>query len=169
MQNENMETPSGCLAVKPPCVDGSVVTIDGLQSNTLRNGDQGGVGKIVNKNGRAVVDLFPSWEKCRFARVNVTNLRPVVPISEPTLLGMRRFCDNVDCRRRLWARSWYACSNCKLVRYCSEDCQRVHWESTHKTECGTLLMERKHEHSKRKKSIENKHIHTQLFLRATLS
>ncbi|KAK3210460.1 hypothetical protein Dsin_015166 [Dipteronia sinensis] len=27
------------------------------------------------------------------------------------------------------------CSRCKSVRYCSEDCQKTHWQSGHKTEC----------------------------------
>ncbi|KAK2658447.1 hypothetical protein Ddye_004980 [Dipteronia dyeriana] len=27
------------------------------------------------------------------------------------------------------------CSRCKSVRYCSEDCQKTHWHSGHKTEC----------------------------------
>ena len=31
------------------------------------------------------------------------------------------------------------CSRCKLARYCSETCQKRHWETSHKTDCATFL------------------------------
>ena len=32
-----------------------------------------------------------------------------------------------------------ACSHCKLTTYCSNDCQRNHWQSGHKIECNAAV------------------------------
>ena len=33
------------------------------------------------------------------------------------------------------------CAGCKVVRYCSADCQRAHWKTTHKGDCKRLAAE----------------------------
>ena len=42
-------------------------------------------------------------------------------------------CGNEECRKK----SNYTCSRCKLVKYCSKECQVFHWDN-HKKECGKM-------------------------------
>ncbi|XP_077981902.1 uncharacterized protein LOC144436901 isoform X2 [Glandiceps talaboti] len=60
-----------------------------------------------------------------------------------TEFKMVTWCSYSECGRcqRDFLERFKVCSLCKLCRYCSEGCQRRHWESGHKQECfqiGTL-------------------------------
>ena len=35
------------------------------------------------------------------------------------------------------------CSSCHIARYCGKECQKQHWETTHKATCATLKLHRK--------------------------
>ena len=47
-------------------------------------------------------------------------------------------CSNTLCQKRETIKGEFLlCSRCKVVRYCSTDCQLVDWRLTHKSTCST--------------------------------
>ncbi|KAF7322252.1 MYND-type domain-containing protein [Mycena chlorophos] len=62
----------------------------------------------------------------------------------PSRPSLKKPCDNDKCRKRPdQAGSGYAgCSECKIARYCSRECQRSHWKA-HKNLCKVLTEDAK--------------------------
>ncbi|XP_071810474.1 uncharacterized protein [Asterias amurensis] len=56
-------------------------------------------------------------------------------------LKMIRWCSSPGCGRseEQSGQKFRLCSRCRLSRYCSEDCQRYHWNRGHKVECFPIL------------------------------
>ena len=48
-------------------------------------------------------------------------------------IEMKHSCSFPMCRKS----AHMGCSKCKKVRYCSKECQKIHWKNGHKTECKT--------------------------------
>ena len=56
----------------------------------------------------------------------------------PTVIAGAFFCFCSNCRSEKFQR----CCRCKIVSYCSKECQKEHWIYSHKATCRTLAGER---------------------------
>ena len=45
------------------------------------------------------------------------------------------FCANLGCDKHQTGRQLFRCSKCKVMHYCSKECQIRHWKRGHKNEC----------------------------------
>ncbi|XP_022105373.1 uncharacterized protein LOC110987187 [Acanthaster planci] len=64
------------------------------------------------------------------------------PVYRTPHLKMIRWCSSPGCNRSEELKNgpkFRLCSRCRLSRYCSEDCQRFHWNRGHKVECFPLM------------------------------
>lgn len=55
-------------------------------------------------------------------------------IQSLNLTPRESYCDNIDCDSPS-DKPLLQCSQCKLRRYCSETCQKVHWKASHSKQC----------------------------------
>jgi len=55
------------------------------------------------------------------------------------------------------------CSGCRSVKYCSAECQKLHWKSDHKKACKILLATK--EEAKAKKQEEKEEEEMQYFIK----
>ncbi|KAG9313498.1 hypothetical protein JVU11DRAFT_5824 [Chiua virens] len=92
------------IRVIPPQEDSGPSFIEGLYS-MFTGGWQGMVDNVVNRNPK-----FPPLDVLPCANVNIERYA---------------VCENPG---------KMACGSCKLVSYCSKECQRAHW-ATHKSDC----------------------------------
>eukprot|EP01084_Bolivina_argentea_P264337 447738_1 len=51
----------------------------------------------------------------------------------------------------------FACGGCKITKYCSKDCQRNHWKSTHKKQCKKLKQQSIDESISKKSQVKKEH------------
>ncbi|KAJ7635536.1 hypothetical protein DFH06DRAFT_1436089 [Mycena polygramma] len=55
----------------------------------------------------------------------------------------RRACDNVECGRIQEKKEFRRCGGCRQLLYCSQNCQRLDWNSGHRESCAWHLRRRK--------------------------
>jgi hypothetical protein len=85
--------------------------------------------KVIKKHG--VLHVFESFNQKTMDNLDVTSCGsgPLnMPLNQLFCAGMTG--QSLPCSEK----ATHQCANCKLIKYCSRDCQRNHW-SQHKLEC----------------------------------
>jgi len=77
-----------------------------------------------------------SWLPAR----EFNGVTPIIVCSGPFQRKVRTLDELMPCVKR--SKDLMSCSRCKVVYYCSKECQRLHWKK-HKQECAMLAAQRK--------------------------
>jgi hypothetical protein len=82
------------------------------------------------------------YQQKRGSELMVNAAREFVLRAEQTAVGdIAATCSNPACADPQQGCNLSACAVCKCVQYCSRECQRAHWKSSHKAECKPVASE----------------------------
>ncbi|XP_052695723.1 ankyrin repeat and MYND domain-containing protein 2-like [Crassostrea angulata] len=143
-------------------------SIDGLIKSLIKGRESDGFPEFQEKFLRQMLREFP-YAESELLQQMVRNLANTQIGDHPTALYVlcqgingQKFMDEDDvCSTCGSLRAKKKCSACKMVCYCDQRCQKLHW-STHKKFCKQLAEEYVHLEEKRKKEEEEKQKQEQL-------
>ncbi|XP_002738103.1 ankyrin repeat and MYND domain-containing protein 2-like [Saccoglossus kowalevskii] len=131
--------------------------MDGFVKSLLKGRETDGFQLAMEKFIREIIREYP-YHESQLLQQMVRNIAPVKPGDDPSALciltqginGSHGFKDENVCATCGDQNSEKKCSACKMVNYCCQNCQKLHW-FTHKKVCKTFA-----ELYKKQKEMEEK-------------
>lgn len=128
----------------------AITTVERVPQSRPMSNDEEGARQLMSMislqlAAAGVVTTALSWTKNSNTTVNSVSMRE--ELKRNTLLAAAQqnaqaddirnatFCPGGCGQAETTATSFKKCSRCKLIRYCSVQCQRRHWKAGHKLEC----------------------------------
>lgn len=128
-----------------PLTKGTRVKLVGLQNAPQLNGKIGTVqNPLSTMPGRYAVELSDGDAPTqKTISVKRENLHAVVGEQQSQQPSSQLEITCLGCREPFAAASLVRCAKCRMVDYCSKECQVKHWKSHHRDECDILRAGRK--------------------------
>eukprot|EP01083_Nonionella_stella_P146344 460149_1 len=92
--------------------------------------------RMLRRQNRCFYIHYVSW-KCNNVKCNITYFEHVYGYRYDELLDHRNKYGIVD-KRLKTNNKWYLCKGCRLVSYCSRQCQKYDWNKAHRQSCQKL-------------------------------
>ena len=136
---DHLTTASRSNVVDDELRKGRVVKLCGLKKAPHLNGRIGIVASDKKENGRFEIQL----EGVYTSPTTGIETRDKLSLKEENLERCFKTQSCNGCLKTFDPKNLNKCSKCKLVRYCSKECQRLDWKRNHKEDCSILLATRK--------------------------